>query len=52
MLYNRQDSKEAIIHRSTALRSVNKALINRDSGGEIQDESLTVVALLAGNEVS
>lgn len=40
------------MHRGMALSGVNQALVMRDAGHEMKDESITAVALLAGNEVS
>ena len=34
------------------MSSVSKELVRRDGGLKVRDESITAVALLAGNEVS
>jgi hypothetical protein len=50
-LHGKQDSKEAIVHRGMAISGVSNALVKRDAGNKLGDESITGVALLAGNEV-
>ena len=52
VLHGKDDSKEAILHRGMAMSSVGKELARRNGGLKMRDESITAVALLAGNEVS
>lgn len=52
VLHGNKDSKEAIMHRGMAISGVSKALVGLDGGAKMRDESITAVALLAGNEVS
>lgn len=40
------------MYRGMAMRGVSNALIKQDGGLKLRDESITAVALLAGNEVS
>lgn len=40
------------MHRGMAISGVSKALVGLDGGAKMRDESITAVALLAGNEVS
>lgn len=51
VLHGKDDSKEAILHRGMAMSSVSKELARRDGGLKMRDQSITAVALFAGNEL-